>query len=98
LLFACQVGHAYSVTSLLGTKEERLEQALWTAIYLVQEMANLLADLAERGGPDGREPGWPAARRRTGRLREHAARLRAILEDNEPVDLGDAAAVQRDDS
>ena len=96
LLFDCQVGHAYSATSLLCSKEERLEQALWSTVYLVEEMANLLADLAGRGGPDGREPNWPAASSRIERLHEDARRLRAILEVNERLDLGDATALQRD--
>lgn len=97
LVFTCQVGHAYSPTTLIAGKEEGLEQALWAAVYLLEELAGLLDDLAERGGPDGgRQRGWPAARRRVERLREHARRIRTVLDENEPIDLGGTAVPERD--
>ena len=96
LLFVCQVGHSYSATTLLSGKEERLEQALWSAVYLVEEMAGLLVDLAARRGRDGGQPYGPAARRRSERLHEQATRLRGILDDNEPIDLGAHVASDRD--
>jgi two-component system chemotaxis response regulator CheB len=88
LLFVCQVGHSYSATTLLSGKEERLEEALWSGVYLLEELADLLADLLDRGGPDGVQPEWPAARRRIERLHDQAKRLRQLLDDNEPIDLG----------
>ena len=96
LMFVCQVGHSYSAATLVSGKEERLEEVLWSGVYLLEELADLLADLLARGGPDGRHPEWPAARGRIHRLRQQAARLRELLDDNEPIDLGEGAASKRD--
>jgi two-component system, chemotaxis family, protein-glutamate methylesterase/glutaminase len=95
LLFVCQVGHSYSATTLLSEKEERLEEVLWSGVYLLEELADLLADLGTRGGLDGGHPIWPAARRRTERLRDQATRLRRLLDDNEPIDLGHGVPSER---
>ena len=94
LVFACQVGHAYSAATLIAGKEDRLEAALWSAVYLVEELGELLGDLADRGGPDGREPSWPEAQRRRQRLQRHAKQLRAIIDEDAPIDLGGSIAEQ----
>lgn len=97
LLFVCQVGHSYSATTLLPEKEERVEQVLWSAVYLVEELADLLTDLAARGsGDQAPQREWPAARRRIQRLRDQARRLRDLLNDNEPIDLSDGSPPERD--
>lgn len=98
LLFVCQVGHSYSATTLLPEKEERVEQVLWSAVYLVEELADLLTDLAaaRSGGDQAPQREWPAARRRIQRLRDQARRLRELLNDNEPIDLSDASPPERD--
>jgi two-component system, chemotaxis family, protein-glutamate methylesterase/glutaminase len=95
LLFVCQVGHSYSATTLLSGKEERLEEMLWSGVYLLEELADLLADLAARGGLDGVHPAWPAAGRRLERLRNQATRLRRLLDDNERIDLGSGVVSER---
>lgn len=96
LLFVCQVGHSYSATTLLAAKEERLEEVLWSAVYLIEELAGVLSDLAARGGPNGDRTDWPSARRRIERLHDHAARLRQLLDGNERIDLGAGAAAGLD--
>ena len=96
LLFVCQVGHAYSASTLLVGKEARLEEVLWSGVYRLEELANLLVDLAGRGGPDGVHPEWPPAHRRIARLRDQAKRLRQVLDDNEPIDLGHGVVPERD--
>ncbi|HEX3178632.1 MAG TPA: hypothetical protein VHZ49_18300 [Methylomirabilota bacterium] len=98
LVFTCQVGHAYSAATLIAGKEERVEQALWSAIYLLEELARLLGSLAERGGPDGRQPSWPAARQRIEQLRTHAAAVRRVLDDEKPIDLCGGTVAERDPS
>jgi hypothetical protein len=95
LLFVCQVGHSSSASALLSEKEERLEQVLWSSLYLVEELADLLTDLAARGGPDRIQQEWPAARRRIDKLSDQARRLRGLLKDNEPIDLGDGSATDQ---
>ena len=96
LVFTCQVGHAYSAATLIAGKEERLEQALWSAVYLLEELAGLLTDLAGRGGPDGQQPEWPEAARRIEQLRAHARRVREVLAADHPIDLGGSSASARD--
>jgi two-component system, chemotaxis family, protein-glutamate methylesterase/glutaminase len=95
LVFVCQVGHSYSATTLLSGKEERLEEVLWSGVYLVEELADLLDDLDARGAVDGAPPARPAARRRIERLRDQATRLRRLLDDNEPIDLGRGVVSER---
>ncbi|HEY7518256.1 MAG TPA: hypothetical protein VIE36_08185 [Methylomirabilota bacterium] len=96
LLFVCQVGHSYSVTTLLAEKEERLEEVLWSGVYLLEELADLLVDLTARGGPDGLHQDWPPAHRRIDRLHDQARRLRQLLDDNEPIDLGNGVVPEQD--
>jgi len=91
LVFACQVGHAYSATALAASKEERLEEALWSAVYLSEELAGLLADLVARSARNGSQPRWPTAPRRVEQLRANAKQLRALIGDDEPIDLDDAS-------
>jgi hypothetical protein len=62
----------------------------------MEELADLLADLLARGGIDGAHRDWPAARGRMGRLQDHSAKLRRLLGDNEPIDLGHGVASERD--
>ena len=96
LMFVCQVGHSYSTAMLVSGKEERLEEVLWSGVYLIEELADLLSDLVARGDRDGGHREWPAAVRRIHRLRQQASRLRELLSDNEPIDLGVGVASTRD--
>lgn len=38
--YACQVGHRYSTTSLLHSKETQLERTLWSAAVLLKQMGD----------------------------------------------------------
>ena len=96
LMFVCQVGHSYSTAMLVSGKEERLEEVLWSGVYLIEELADLLSDLIARGDAGGGDREWPAAVRRIHRLRQQAAGLRELLSDNEPIDLGAGVASTRD--
>lgn len=48
LRFRCRVGHAYGAESLLASKNEELETALWTALRTLEEKAALHRRLAEQ--------------------------------------------------
>ena len=95
LVFFCQVGHTYSSASLIAGKEERLEQVLWSTVYLIEELTGLLSDLVGRGGPDGTTPSWPAARDRIERLHRQVKQVRAVLDENDPIELGPDATPDR---
>lgn len=47
LRFRCRVGHAYGAESLLASKNEELETALWTALRTLEEKAALHRRLSE---------------------------------------------------
>jgi two-component system chemotaxis response regulator CheB len=87
LRFLCRVKHTFSVEELLTGKEEMIEAKLWESVRAIEELVALLHDLdvyaqrwgrAEIGGPHDE---------RIARARHHAGRLRAILDDNRPVEL-----------
>jgi two-component system chemotaxis response regulator CheB len=60
LRFRCRVGHAYGAESLLASKNEELETALWTALRTLEEKAALHHRLSEQ-----------AAGRRSPRVAKH---------------------------
>lgn len=53
LRFRCQVGHAFSVASLLSEQPEVLERALWTALKTLRERAHLAQRLYDQGQSSG---------------------------------------------
>ncbi|AVT41656.1 chemotaxis protein CheB [Plantactinospora sp. BB1] len=50
LHYACHVGHIWSPQTLLAAQQEKIEQALWTAVSMLEEQANIHRALAERAG------------------------------------------------
>ncbi len=48
--FRCRVGHAYSEDALVAAQAEGVEAALWTAVEMLEERAELLRRAARRGG------------------------------------------------
>jgi len=53
LRFRCQVGHAFSVESLLSEQPEVLERALWAALKTLRERSHLAQRLSEQGQASG---------------------------------------------
>lgn len=53
--YRCLVGHAWSSQSLLSTTDEGIESALWAAIRLFRQRANLLTSMFQRQREAGRE-------------------------------------------
>lgn len=47
LRFTCRVGHTYSPDTLLAAQSENVEQALWTAVRLLEEKAEMARRLKE---------------------------------------------------
>jgi two-component system chemotaxis response regulator CheB len=48
LRFRCRIGHGYSAESLLASQDERLEDALWTAVRALEEGAATKRRMASR--------------------------------------------------
>jgi two-component system chemotaxis response regulator CheB len=48
--YRCRVGHAYSAEALVAAQGDTVEAALWTALEVLEERAELLRKLANRHG------------------------------------------------
>ena len=46
LRFRCHTGHAFTAGSLLAAVQERIEEALWSAVSALEESAMLLGHMA----------------------------------------------------
>jgi two-component system chemotaxis response regulator CheB len=46
--YRCRVGHAYSAASLLSAENEAIEAAIWAAVRLFEQRANVLTSMAAR--------------------------------------------------
>ena len=79
--FACSVGHAYSLYSLLQAKEEQLEQGFWSVVSLLEHVA-MIDEVLLRHVEENRLPtptDGLAARVR--QVREQVVQIRKIIED-----------------
>ena len=79
LRFRCRTGHAYTAASALAEQSDVFEGALWTALRVLEERAELLDRMAERAGARNA----PASRSRYEDLvedaREQAETIRRVL-------------------
>jgi two-component system chemotaxis response regulator CheB len=83
LHFACRVGHTFSLVELLDAKEQRLESALWTAVFCGEELAALLDDtLARPGVAPEMADGFARRRDLAGQL---ARQLRELIARDRPL-------------
>jgi two-component system chemotaxis response regulator CheB len=51
--YACHVGHVWSPQTLIAAQQDKIEQALWTAVSMLEEQANIHDDLARRAASNG---------------------------------------------
>ena len=77
LAFACRIGHRFSERSLVSIKEDQLEEALWTAVELYEEIALLHEALARRN-LSGEQAA--AQRARAARAAAYAATIRELVQ------------------
>jgi two-component system, chemotaxis family, protein-glutamate methylesterase/glutaminase len=87
LHFRCRIRHAFSVGSLLATKEDVLEATLWASVRALEELAALLGDLHRLGDPYSDSCRADDARRRITELERAGAVLRGVLDGNVPLAL-----------
>jgi two-component system, chemotaxis family, protein-glutamate methylesterase/glutaminase len=74
--FACHVGHAYSLATLVEEQGRSLEMSLWSALRALEERANMHRRLARRSAGTPRETMY---KERAHTAEEHARVLRAML-------------------
>ena len=53
--FRCNVGHSFSAESMLELQSDSVETALWTALRVLEERADLLRRLADHQRESGNE-------------------------------------------
>lgn len=75
LRFACHVGHAYSVASLVEEQGRSLETTLWSAVRALEERADMHRRLARRAAGSRRE----LYETRAADAEAHALELRKLL-------------------
>jgi two-component system chemotaxis response regulator CheB len=80
LRFRCHTGHAFTAGSLLVALRERIEEALWGSVRVIEESAMLLGHLA--GHADERDDMSAADFRQAARTAlKHAKAVRSIISD-----------------
>ena len=82
--FRCHVGHSFSAESMLEMQSDSVETALWTALRVLEERADLLRRLAGRQRDSGNEY---AARRFERWAREVSDRVEML---RDAIDRGEA--------
>jgi two-component system, chemotaxis family, protein-glutamate methylesterase/glutaminase len=72
--FRCRTGHAFSAESLLAQQSNAMEEAMWSALRALEEIAALRHRMAERSAKAGNHK-----RAQNYRQEAHAAKQRALL-------------------
>jgi two-component system chemotaxis response regulator CheB len=75
--YVCRVGHEFEPVMLLQGKEAVLEKMLWSAVVLLEE----IADAYEATLPELAAPLRAETERRSAKAREQAKAVRRIIED-----------------
>ncbi|WP_433299224.1 chemotaxis protein CheB [Actinoplanes sp. CA-030573] len=79
--YVCHIGHSYSPQSLLAIRDDRIEEAIWTAVSALQEKAMVIEELVRQSttaNDAAAAQGYRAEAERANRaasvLREHAVK------------------------
>jgi two-component system, chemotaxis family, protein-glutamate methylesterase/glutaminase len=79
LQYRCHVGHGYTAQTLLNAHADRVEQALWAAVRILEENAALQRRMADRMRERGLKISTERFEAQAAEREEHANTLRAIL-------------------
>jgi two-component system chemotaxis response regulator CheB len=99
--FRCRIGHSYAAESLIDGQAEELEEALWSAINVMEERSELTRRLAERAAEHGFRVTSQRYRKTSDEMHEQAGHIRALLASDhgftleagdEPPDVASAEA------
>jgi two-component system chemotaxis response regulator CheB len=77
--YRCRVGHAYGAQSLLSAQDESVESAVWAAIRMLDQRANVLAQMAAKDRDAQRTRMVAHHEQLAQESRQHAIALRALL-------------------
>jgi two-component system, chemotaxis family, protein-glutamate methylesterase/glutaminase len=74
--FRCHTGHSFSVSSLLTSQSEKIEETLWFSLRMFEERKNLLNNIAQQQtNGKGKSP----AGQRAKETQVHIERIKAML-------------------
>ena len=88
--FRCHVGHSFSAESMLELQSDSVETALWTALRVLEERADLLRRLAGRQHERGHEFSAKGFERRAREVSERAEVLREAISRGEAAPADEA--------
>jgi two-component system, chemotaxis family, protein-glutamate methylesterase/glutaminase len=74
--YRCHTGHSFSVSTLLTSQSEKIEETLWVSLRMFEERKNLLNNIAEQQSNVRRKS--PAAQRAK-ETQVHIERIKAML-------------------
>jgi len=77
--FRCRVGHAYGGESLAAAEQDRVEMAVWAAIRILDQRANVLTTLADKDRTAGRIRMFTHQTQLAQEARANAELLRTLL-------------------
>jgi hypothetical protein len=79
LRYRCHTGHAYTARTLLSHQSEAVEYALWRAVSVMEERANMLMNMARRERERGRNRSAAIYEERASEIRTHAQSIKELL-------------------
>jgi two-component system, chemotaxis family, protein-glutamate methylesterase/glutaminase len=79
LRFRCRTGHAWTAESLVAQQDADVEEALWTALRVLEERGEMSRRLAQQADEGHRQWSSEHFRRRAGEAQRSADLLRAVL-------------------
>jgi two-component system chemotaxis response regulator CheB len=84
LRFRCQVGHAFTAQVLVGEQEDSVDEAIRTALRIIEERVVLLEKMAAEASQAGRTYSAREYQKRAAELRGRAVTLRKAAIETEP--------------
>jgi two-component system chemotaxis response regulator CheB len=79
LHFRCHIGHAYTEQGLTAAQSDRLEEAMWTALRVLSESAELHRKLADRASSSGLDGLHQMHAKRVAEVQQRAQLIRGVL-------------------
>lgn len=83
----CTVGHKYSFESLLESKEEELEKAMWSAVVLLHHIEMISRELMARYGSGKLDQVYEELQKRVSQGRRQTEILQTLIEETVRPDL-----------
>jgi len=81
--FRCQIGHGFSIESVVAAKKQQLEDRLWSATLTIHEVIRMLEEFETQLRPLVTDRNVIAERR--ARAQRDIEILRRLTESNEPI-------------